>query len=331
MKRTCFVVALVLGFFLSAPVHAETVKITNIGHGYWAGPLYVAQRLDLFAKHGLEPEVTTVKGGSISLTAALTQQSDVSQVTFEHVLKAASRGKRVVSIYRFVKIPNNSLLANNEIANSVKGASVGERVRALKGKRVGVPSAGGSGEKMLQVLAGKYGLELPGDVQTVYLGGDPGSYVAAFKRDQIDAAMMFEPTGVFLKQANLGTTLVDLMRGEEPMFDDVLFLTLTTHPDTIKEKGPMLRKLTAVYDEALRIIHEEPERGMKVMAEEFPNLSPQANRDTYAAMRLVWAKNGRMDIGQAKRTMAYMSALGGLDLPADFDPSPLFTNDLQGK
>ena len=162
MKRTCIAVALALGLWLPGAAHAlETVRITNIGHGYWAGPLFVAQRLNLFEKHGLKAEVTTVKGGSLSLQTALTKQADVAQVTFEHVLKAASQGKRVVSIYRFAKVPNNSLLANNKIANGVKGASVADRVRALKGARVGVPSAGGSGEKMLQVLANKYGLTLP--------------------------------------------------------------------------------------------------------------------------------------------------------------------------
>ena len=332
MKRTCIAVALALGLWLPGAAHAlETVRITNIGHGYWAGPLFVAQRLNLFEKHGLKAEVTTVKGGSLSLQTALTKQADVAQVTFEHVLKAASQGKRVVSIYRFAKVPNNSLLANNKIANGVKGASVADRVRALKGARVGVPSAGGSGEKMLQVLANKYGLTLPGDVQTVYLGADPGAYVAAFKRDQIDAAMMFEPTGTFLKQANLGTTLVDLIRGEEPMFSDVLFLTLTTHPDTIKEKPETLRKLTAVYDEALNILHNDKARGKALMAKEFPGLTPETNESTYDAMEATWAKDGRMDVGQAKRTMAYMSSLGGLNLPDDFDPSPYFSNDLMAK
>ena len=155
--------------------------------------------------------------------------------------------------------------------------------------------------------------------------------MAAFKRDQIDAAMMFEPTGTFLKQANLGTTLVDLIRGEEPMFSDVLFLTLTTHPDTIKEKPETLRKLTAVYDEALNILHNDKARGKALMAKEFPGLTPETNESTYDAMEATWAKDGRMDVGQAKRTMAYMSSLGGLNLPDDFDPSPYFSNDLMAK
>jgi NitT/TauT family transport system substrate-binding protein len=306
----------------------ETVRITNIGHAYWAGPLYVAQHLKLFEKHGLTAEVTTVQGGSLALQAALTKNADVAQVTFEHVLKAAVRGQRVVSIYRFASGPNTNILARNELLSRAKGLPVAERVRALRGARIAVPSAGGSAEKMLEMLATRYGLSWPGDVRTMYLGGSPGSYVAAFKANQIDAAVIFEPTGVFLAQAGLGGTLVDLMRGEEPMFNDVLFLTLTTHPDVIAQKAGLLRKVTAVYDEAMRIIHERPDEGKAVMAREFPNLSPEDNAKVYEAMAATWPRNGRMDLGQAQRTIAYMTELGELKVGAGFDPTGLFSNEL---
>ncbi len=329
MKRISLAAVLVAALCLVGSAQAqETVRITNIGHAYWAAPLYVAQHLKLFEKHGLKAEVTEVQGGPVALQAALTKNTDVSQVTFEHVLKAAVQGQRVVSIYRFASGPNTNILAKNEILSRTKGLSVPERVRALKGARVAMPSAAGSAEKMLEMLATKYGLSWPGDVRTMYLGGSPGSYVAAFKANQIDAAVIFEPTGVFVAQAGLGGTLVDLMRGEEPMFNDVLFLTLTSHPDTIAQKSGLLRKVTAVYDEAMRIIHEHPDQGKAVMAKEFTNLTPRDNAGVYEAMAATWPKNGRMDLGQAKRTIAYMTELGELKVGPGFDPTPLFSNEL---
>ena len=329
MKHLHVAIALALALGIAGLAQAaETVRITNIGHAYWAGPLFVAQRLGLFEKHGLKPEVTTVKGGSLALQTALTKQSDVSQVTFEHVLKAASQGKRVVSVFRFAKVPAINILANNEIINKVKGQTVADRVRALKGSRVAVPSAGGSGEKMLQILGNKYGLNFPGDVQTIYLGGEPGAYIAAFKGKQIDAAMIFEPTGVFLEQTGLGGTLVNMIQGEEPMFDDVLYLTLTTHPDYLKEKRELLRKVAAVFTEALQIIHSDPAKGRMVMAQEFPSMTKEDNEATYQALEKTWPGNGRMDEGQARRTMSYMAGLGELDLPKDFNPTPYFSNEI---
>lgn len=329
MKRlstaAVFIVALM---FAGKALALDTVKISNIGHAYWAAPLYIAQHYNLFEKHGLNAEVTSVKGGSLALQSALTKSVDLTQVTFEHVLKAAARGQRVVSFYRFGRSPANNIVASNDIIAKAKGKPMDERIRALKGARVALPSAGGSNEKMLEMLATVYGLDMS-TVERLYLGGDPGSYLAAFQGNQIDAAIFAEPVGLLVSKAKLGGTLVDVMRGEEPRFKDVLFLTLVAHPDVIAEKGDILRRVSAAYDEALKIIHTDPEKAIAAMSKEFPNLKPEDNAAIFKAMVDTWSDDGKMNVDQAKRTMAYMTALGDLDLKVDFDPSPLFTNDLQ--
>jgi NitT/TauT family transport system substrate-binding protein len=306
----------------------DTVKISNIGHAYWAAPLYVAQYYKLFEKHGLNAEVTTVKGGSLAYQSALTKSVDLTQVTFEHVLQAAARGQRVVSFFRFGQTPANNIVASNEIVARAKDKPIADRVRALKGARVAVPSSGGSNEKLLEMLASVYGLDMS-TVQRVNLGGDPGSYLAAFQTHQVDAAVFAEPVGTLVSKAHLGGTLINVAAGDEPRFKDVLFLTLVAHPDIIAEKADILRRVCAAYDEALKIIHTQPEKGMAAMAKEFPKLSPDDNASVYKTMVATFPENGKMSMEQAKRTMAYMKALGDLNVKDDFDPSPLFTNKLQ--
>lgn len=329
MKRLSTLIFLLsMMLFTGKAMALDTVKISNIGHAYWAGPLYVAQHYKLFEKHGLNAEVTTVKGGSLAFQSALTKSADLTQVTFEHVLKAAARGQRVVSFYRFGKAPANNIVANNKFMSRAKGKSVEERIKALKGARIAIPSAGGSNEKMLEMLAAVYGLDI-NSVKRLYLGGDPGSYLAAFKTDQIDAAVYSEPVGLLVSKEKLGGTLLNVINGEEPRFNDVIFLTLVAHPDIIAEKADILKKVCAAYDEALKMMHEEPEKGIAALGKEFPRLSAEDNAAIYKAMLPTWPKNGKMNVDQAKRTMSYMTALGDLDLKGDFDPSNLFTNKLQ--
>ena len=38
---------------------AEPVRITNIGHGYYSGALYIAKQEKLFEKHGSSPTFPT--------------------------------------------------------------------------------------------------------------------------------------------------------------------------------------------------------------------------------------------------------------------------------
>jgi NitT/TauT family transport system substrate-binding protein len=67
---------------LTLPASAEPVKIANIGHGYFSGPLCVAVHEKLFQKHGLEPEVITVKGGSLAFQPVSTHQVDLACTRF---------------------------------------------------------------------------------------------------------------------------------------------------------------------------------------------------------------------------------------------------------
>ena len=127
------------------------------------------------------------------------------------------------------------------------------------------------------MLAKKYGLTLPGDITSVYLGAEAGAYVAAFQRELIDAALPFEPAGVLVQQANKGKIYLNMMSGEIPEFRDILFMVLASHPDIVKEKPELLRKVALVFSEAAAILKNDPKRGKALMVKEYPSMSAETN------------------------------------------------------
>ncbi|MFW6076584.1 MAG: ABC transporter substrate-binding protein [Hyphomicrobiales bacterium] len=300
----------------------ETVTISNIGHGYFSGPLYVAMREGLFEKHGLEADVTFVQGGSLAYQTVFTREADFGLLSHEHVLTGAAQGRDLVSVFNITHRPLNNIVANNEMLEAHADKSLEERVLALKGKRVGTPSAGGSGEKMLTVLARRYGLEVPGDLELVYLGGDPSAYVGAFHGDVIDAAMPFEPAGVLLQQEGLGGTLVNIMDGEIEDFRDLIFIALVTHPDMLEERPEFVEKVVAVFADAMEILLD-PERGEAIMAEEFETMTPESNALAYETVSQIWSPDGRMSLEGAKKVYEYLQPEGEHEI--DFEST--FTND----
>jgi NitT/TauT family transport system substrate-binding protein len=311
----------------AAPACAEPVKITNIGHGYYAGALYVAKAEKLFEKYGLEPDISFVQGGPLALQAALTKAADVSIVSYEHILTAAVQGKRVVGFYNLCNRPVNNLIADDRLMTGAERLGVEDKVKRLKGARVAMPSANGSGEKMLGVLAKKYGLSLPGDISSVYLGAEAGAYVAAFQRGLIDAALPFEPAGVLVQQAGKGRIYLNMMNGEIPEFGDILFMVLATHPDNLKDKPELLRKVALVFSEAAQILKTDPARGRALMAKEYPTMTAETNDTAYATVSQIWTSNGHITEAQARATFAYLQPEG--TVPVDF-PST-YTNDLLPK
>lgn len=306
-------------FFCMVNAAAEPIKIVNIGHGYYAGALYVAQQEKIFEKFGLEADITFVQGGAIALQTVLSKQADIGIVSYEHVLSAAVQGKRIVSIYNMANRPLNNLLVDAPTAAGAEQLSLEEKIKRLKGKRVGLPSANGSGEKMLKVLANRYGLQLPGDISTIYLGSEPASYVAAFQRKVIDAAVPVEPAGVMVQQSGLGSIYVNVMSGDVAEFRDLIFMTLTTHPDTIRDKPELLRKVAQVFTEANRILRD-PLRGKALMGKQYPEMSADANDKVYSSMRQIWPESGRMTFTQSRASFDYLQPVGPhkVDLPLTF-------------
>ena len=312
---------------MSSVACAESVKITNIGHGYYAGPLYVAEKEKIFEKYGLKPEISIVQGGSLALQSVIAKQADVGVLSYEHVLTAAVQGKRVVSFFNIATRPVNNVNVDNDLAAGASKLTIEEKVRHLKGTKVAFPSANGSGEKMLKVLAGKYGLQLPGDISTVYLGSEPGSYVAAFQRNLVQAALPVEPAGVMVQKAGAGTIYLNLMNGEVPEFRDLIFMTLAASPDTIKEKPELLRKVAKVFSEAARILKEDPARGKAVLAKEYPKMSAEANSEVYDAVSRTWTVDGLMTEEQARATFSYLQPEG----PNKVEFAATFTNEFLPK
>lgn len=306
MRAIAGVLAAAAVLWAGAARAADTVRIVNIGHGYWAGPLYVAEAERLFAVHGLAAEVTTVKGGSLAFQALFTKDADVAMLNYEHIVQALAKGRRAVAVYRMIRRPVNNVIIKTEIADKSAGLDIAERVRRLKGLRIGLPSAGGSGEKMLGVLARKYGLHYPGDIDTVFLGSEPGPYVAAFKRGLIDAALPVEPTGILIEQEGLGKIYINLMTGEVPEFDDLITMVLAVHPDMLETNPRLIAKVAAAFDDAMALLKNNPTRGKEIMRKIFPTLSAAAQDATYRTLLQIWTDNGRMSAAEGQRVVDYL-------------------------
>jgi NitT/TauT family transport system substrate-binding protein len=107
--------ALLACWSFSQAVSAEVVRIANIGRGYYAGPLYVAINEKLFEKYGLTPEITYVQGGSLVFQSIFTRQVDFGIVSYEHILTAASQGRRLVSIFNVTNRPINNVIISNKL------------------------------------------------------------------------------------------------------------------------------------------------------------------------------------------------------------------------
>jgi NitT/TauT family transport system substrate-binding protein len=310
----------------TALAHAEPVKIVNIGHSYYAAALYVAQQEKIFQKYGLEPSVTVVQGGPLALQAVLSGDVDLGVLSYEHVLTAAVQGKPMVAFFNLVNRPTSNVIASNAMVEAAKGKSVADKIKLLRGKRIGVPSQGGSGDKLTRALVAMEGMQ-PSDVKMVFSGADTGSYIAALRRDLIDAAVVPEPAGLLAREQKVGGVYLDFLAGEVPAFRDMIYMSLTTTPEAVTKKRELIAKVAKVITEAVQVIKDHPDRALAVMKKEYPEMSEAMNRELFNMLNQAWSRDGRMTMAQAQATADYLKPTGDHKL----DIAKTFTNDFLGK
>jgi NitT/TauT family transport system substrate-binding protein len=104
-------------------------------------------------------------------------------------------------------------------------------------------------------------------------------------------------------------------------------MTLATHPDVMKERPDMLRKVALVFSEAQKILKDDPKRGLAIMGKEYPSMTPETNAEAYKTVSQIWTRDGHMTEAQARATFAYLQPKG----PAEVDFPSTFTNEFVPK
>ena len=105
-------------------------------------------------------------------------------------------------------------------------------------------------------------------------------------------------------------------------------MTLATHPDIMKGRPEMLRKVAQVFLEAHKILKDDPKRGMAIMAKEYPSMTAETNEEAFKTVSQIWTRDGRDDRSAGARDFQLSSAEG---IVAEVDFPSTFTNEFLPK
>lgn len=171
--------ALALGPLTMMAAHAQAlrVRVGYIGDFHGASMVAVANKLDLWKKYGLAPELKVFTNGPIQIQALGTGDLDFGYI---------GPGALWLPISGKAKI-----IAMNVVGYSdrVIGQPAIKTMQDLKGKTVAVPE-GTSGDMLLRLALQKAGMRLE-DIKRVSM--DPATIVTAFASGQVDAAGIWYP------------------------------------------------------------------------------------------------------------------------------------------
>jgi NitT/TauT family transport system substrate-binding protein len=183
--------ALLAWAVLSAmPSSAQGQKMI-IGQGFLntnALPLWVALGQGDFKKHGVEVELTFIRGGGRVIAALLAGEVRFATVAVTQVVGPVAQGADPVVILSFVNKMPYLFMAASHIRSPAD----------LKGKRIGVATFGGAAHVASHMVLRQFGLEPKRDQITLIQIGTEPERLAALLAGSIDAAMMAPEVAVRL-------------------------------------------------------------------------------------------------------------------------------------
>jgi NitT/TauT family transport system substrate-binding protein len=208
-------------------------------------PVYLAQQRGLFAKQGLDVQITQAASGSAIMAALQSGGADIGLANYVTVFSGMSHGLRM-------KFIANSLRGDPDTAGVfVKKGSPITSMADLKGKKIGVPNTGSVSDLMTDQRISESGLT-PKDV--TYVTVPMPNALSALTNGQVDGSFL---TGTQFAQAKLAgdPLIVDAWTNTSAHFPVVGYAVQTSW---LSGHGAVATKFRAALDEAGQIAQADP-------------------------------------------------------------------------
>ncbi|HVO92470.1 MAG TPA: ABC transporter substrate-binding protein [Terriglobales bacterium] len=179
----CLLIHIIYVLFGSDAVAAGAPPRVNIGVASVSSSalsLWVAEERGLFAKHGIEPRLILIRGGSTLVASLLTGEIQAAFTSGVSVLGAAAQGVDVRMLTSISSRVGWRLMASPAIKQAAD----------LRGKRFGVQSIVGSTWMYAMLALEQLGLEPKRDSISFLPIGDPVVIAQALEAGRIDAAVL---------------------------------------------------------------------------------------------------------------------------------------------
>lgn len=235
---------------------------------------YVAQDGGFYAQEGLTIDPVLVAGGSKLIASVLGGSADATFVNISLVAQADSHGATLVSLASiYDAFPHSLVLSNDALKKSGidPAMPIDEKVKRLRGLKLGVTSPGSGSDALLRTLLLTRGMSPDNDIFLQPLGsGD--SMLAAFEGKLVDGFAFNPPWPEEMVAKGLGQVVINPFSGEAKELQGGTFLVLASSKATVASKAPALLALTRAVTRAIKSANDDPEKARRMVRSHFPNV-----------------------------------------------------------
>lgn len=302
----------------SAQAGAETKKVivAKAGNFLAWGLIDVAKAKGFFAQHGLDVEIVMAQGGPQVLAAVLAGRAQFSTTSVLELIEANSQGQKAKIVSPLIQQSQVACAIRSDLASQFPPATAPwtERVRALRGRKVGVTSVGGGVSLTLNYMLRGAGLTERDVVETA-VGADPAAWIAALRNKQLDAMCAGVPIPEEAIVQGVAQLFVSPALGDVTALAGIPDATVVTSESTIERDPEMVKSFVAGLFDAMKLTQQDPaQAGIILKQEVFPQLSQATFDLALKDFSKAFATTPRITEEQFSKALEYASFVKGKEI-----------------
>jgi NitT/TauT family transport system substrate-binding protein len=284
-------VILVLGQLYLPPVDAEAlqkVKCSEAVRGFFFVPLYVAQGLKLFEKHGLDVEIVSTQGGPLAMQALIAGEVQFCATGHGQVANMWVKGKPTKIVNQMQDKCTFYLIGRPGVTEVVQ----------LKGANVGCTKIGAETYAVGRYLVAKVGMNPEKDIAMVSVGG-MGTMAGSLENDRIKATVSWQPLVTKLVKEKKATILARLNTSSDSQkhfgSPDYSFSVLQVTDEYIAQHPEIVQKFVRAMVEAEKwIAPADLDACAKVLEPYFPGMEATTIKASLEMDREAFSSTGKV-------------------------------------
>lgn len=297
IERRLFITGVGAAGFASALLigRASAQQTGLVAKGVYAAPglsfsaLFLAERAGLWGKKGLTAELKQVQGGPLTMVALTNREAVFGGVASTDPVVGWGKGIKTLAIGAFTGSLAMQFTARKDwmsrVGVSPKG-SLEDKLKALKGARIGASTIGGGPAQYARYLARSVGLDPERDMKILAVGFG-AARMAALRTNQVDLTCGDAPEADQVELEGFGELFLNCAQ-DVPIFREFAYTLVLVTPQVAGGQPDLVRRIAQTLGEANDMFTTKFGEVVDILKQQFPTVPPKAleralerDRDAY--------------------------------------------------
>ena len=286
-------------------------------------PLTLAESKGFLKKQGLRAKVEdSNRGGTQALQALLGGSTDMVLGFYDHTIQMQAQEKHIRCVVLLSRLATTSLAVRSDLADQIHSAS------ELKGKRIGIPALGSSGEFLVRYLMKHAGVAAA-DYTLVPIGAQ-ATAIAAVEHKDVDGILTSDPAQTLMQDRGLIKVLMDGRTSEgskEEFGGDYPSACIYTTEQFLTQNPVTVQHVVNAMVETLAWMKAaSPDEVVAALPPAYVLGGPKAFADIYMHYGQVYAFDGRFIRPDLDRVRDVLASFNDKVRDAKIDMDATYTN-----